>query len=191
MCKGSWPRSGLRDCPVCRGKSVYPVRLQSPTACRRSPLYTKGPFKGGAGLRLSPPPASRDRLRGRTPLSLRDISPHCGESPSQRGPLEVRPTLWGMPFESLPLRGRWLRVSADGGRDFINRTSLFLVQTRNNKSPRAFRIVSRDLFTRRPAGGKERVAVEVYRVGLGGLAVPQRAGQDDHAGIVHLVGAGA
>ena len=63
MCKGSWPRSGLRDCPVCRGKSVYPVRLQSPTACRRSPLYTKGPFKGGAGLRLSPPPASREPPR--------------------------------------------------------------------------------------------------------------------------------
>ena len=25
-------------------------------------------------------------LRSRTPLSLRDISPHCGESPPQRGP---------------------------------------------------------------------------------------------------------
>ena len=33
----------------------------------------------------SPPPASRDRLRGQTPLSLRDISPQCGESPTQRG----------------------------------------------------------------------------------------------------------
>ena len=163
MCKGSWPRSGLRDCPVCRGKSVYPVRLQSPTACRRSPLYTRGPFKGGAGLRLSPPPASRDRLRGRTPLSLRDISPHCGESPSQRGPF------WRAAPNGSLCEGA---VSeADGGRDFINRTSLFLVQTRNNKSPRAFRLL-RKSFTRRPAGGKERVAVEVHRVGLGGLAVP-------------------
>ena len=38
------------------------------------------------GNALPPPPASRDRLRGQTPLSLRDISPHCGESPTQRGP---------------------------------------------------------------------------------------------------------
>ena len=29
----------------------------------------------------------------------------------------------------------------------------------------------------------------MHRIGLGGLAVPQGAGQDDHAGIVHLVGA--
>ena len=29
---------------------------------------------------------SPTRLRGQTPLSLRDISPHCGESPTQRGP---------------------------------------------------------------------------------------------------------
>ena len=28
----------------------------------------------------------RDCLRSRTPLSLRDISPHCGELPPQRGP---------------------------------------------------------------------------------------------------------
>ena len=81
-------------------------------------------------------------------------------------------------------------MSADEGRDFINRTSLFLVQTRNNKSPRAFRLL-RKSFTRRPAGGQERVIVNVHRVGLGGLAVPQGAGQNDHAGIVHLVGAGA
>ena len=33
-----------------------------------------------------PHPLARDRSRGRTPLSLRDISPHRGESPSQRGP---------------------------------------------------------------------------------------------------------
>ena len=30
---------------------------------------------------------SADRLRGRTPLSLRDISPHCGESPFTQGGL--------------------------------------------------------------------------------------------------------
>ena len=46
---------------------------------------------------LSPPPASRDRLRGRAPLSLRDISPRSGESPSQMGPYSPPRVLFIIP----------------------------------------------------------------------------------------------
>ena len=39
---------------------------------------------------LSPTRLTADRIRGQAPLSLRDISPRWGESPSQRGPLNGR-----------------------------------------------------------------------------------------------------
>ena len=46
--------------------------------------------EGWLGADFCPPghpsPAARDRLRGRAPLSLRDISPHCGESPLKGEP---------------------------------------------------------------------------------------------------------
>ena len=45
-----------------------------------------GPKYFGQRQSSLPPPPAGGALRARTPLSLRDISPHCGESPSQRGP---------------------------------------------------------------------------------------------------------
>ena len=45
-----------------------------------SPKYFGQPYSS-----LPPPPAG-GALRAQAPLSLRDISPRCGESPSQRGP---------------------------------------------------------------------------------------------------------
>ena len=44
------------------------------------------PLVAAKSQALSPTAYRRDRLRGQAPLSLRDISPHCGESPTQRGP---------------------------------------------------------------------------------------------------------
>ena len=63
-----------------------------------------------------PQAASRPALRARTPLSLRDISPHCGESPFTQGGLSA-----GSPLQCTfstvwaPLEGSWRRRRLRGG----------------------------------------------------------------------------
>ena len=53
--------------PLCSGRVVARLRV-----------VTQGPSESPSHLTVT-------ALRARTPLSLRDISPHCGESPFDKG----------------------------------------------------------------------------------------------------------
>ena len=60
----------------------------------------------------SPRPLTRPALRARTPLSLRDISPHSGESPFDKGAFLRGRSPRGEP----PHQGRWPRSRPEGFR---------------------------------------------------------------------------
>ena len=114
----------------CRGEHCSPARVSRrspPTGGYRirpygglKPPLCKGRWHGvsrdgGIGARAgrlmygqghNPPPPIGGALRARAPLSLRDISPHCGESPFTQGGLCSMPTKW-----HLLRAGRW-RASA-------------------------------------------------------------------------------
>ena len=60
-------KGGRQPSPLCSGRVVARLRV-----------VTQGPSESPSHLTVT-------ALRARTPLSLRDISPHCGESPFDKG----------------------------------------------------------------------------------------------------------
>lgn len=70
----------------------------------------------------------------------------------------------------------------------VNQRLLFPLKKEIQK-PYGFSPKFLTLFAGRPAGGKERIAVDVYLIRRSGLTVPQGACQNDHTRIIHLVGA--
>ena len=67
--------------PLCKGRC--PAGAEGLWFYGGRPIYGQG---------HNPPPPIGEALRARPPLSLRDISPHCGESPFTQGAFTLHTT---------------------------------------------------------------------------------------------------
>ena len=111
--RGRRPRRPGRCAYIAGGYRISPYGGLKPPLCKGR--WHGVSRDGGIGARAgrlmygqghNPPPPIGGALRARAPLSLRDISPHCGESPFTQGGLCSMPTKW-----HLLRAGRW-RASA-------------------------------------------------------------------------------
>ena len=67
--------------PLCKGRWMREAQTEGLWPYGGRSIFWQG---------HDPPPPTGGALRARAPLSLRDISPHCGESPFTQGGLWVR-----------------------------------------------------------------------------------------------------